>query len=103
MGPNQPEKLTPAALHKVIAAVTEQMKAASKNLEFEKAAALRDRLGVLRQQLSDMGRDNSLPKELRGPGDSPVTRRKKSRRPVQEKVEPKKSAKSSRSRKQKTK
>jgi excinuclease ABC subunit B len=96
-------ELTPAALHKVIAAVTEQMKAASKNLEFEKAAALRDRLGVLRQQLSDMGRDNSLPKELRGPGDSPVTRRKKSRRPVQEKVEPKKSAKSSRSRKQKTK
>jgi len=96
-------ELTPAALHKVIAAVTEQMKAASKNLEFEKAAALRDRLGVLRQQLSDMGRDNSLPKELRGPGDSPVTRRKKSRRPVQEKVEPKKSAKSSRSRKQRTK
>lgn len=96
-------ELTPAALHKVIAAVTEQMKAASKNLEFEKAAALRDRLGVLRQQLSDMGRDNSLPKELRGPGDSPVTRRKKSRRPVQEKGEPKKSAKSSRSRKQRTK
>ncbi len=30
------------------------MKAAAKQLEFEKAAELRDQLGVLRQQWSDM-------------------------------------------------
>ena len=30
------------------------MKAAAKQLEFEKAAKLRDQLGVLRQQWSDM-------------------------------------------------
>ena len=30
------------------------MKAAAKQLEFEKAAELRDELGILRQQLSDL-------------------------------------------------
>lgn len=59
-------KLTKEALHKVITTVTAQMKAAAKNLEFEKAAELRDRLGKLRQQLSDMSHDNTLPKELQG-------------------------------------
>ena len=33
---------------------TRQMKAAAKQLEFEKAAELRDKLGLLRQQLSDL-------------------------------------------------
>ena len=37
--------------------MTLQMKEASKNLEFEKAAELRDRLGQLRQQLADMSHD----------------------------------------------
>lgn len=59
-------KLTKEALHKVITTVTAQMKAAAKNLEFEKAAELRDRLGKLRQQLSDMSHDDTLPKELQG-------------------------------------
>ena len=73
------EALTPAALHKVIAAVTDQMKTASKNLEFEKAAELRDRLGQLRQKLADMGRDNSLPADMRGEGDNPLPKRRKKR------------------------
>lgn len=59
-------KLTKEALHKVITTVTAHMKAAAKNLEFEKAAELRDRLGKLRQQLSDMSHDDTLPKELQG-------------------------------------
>ena len=58
------EGLTKDALHKVIHTLTQQMKTASKNLEFEKAAALRDRLGQLRQQLADMAHDDTLPKEM---------------------------------------
>lgn len=65
--------LTREALHKVIQSVTQQMKQAAKNLEFEKAAALRDRLGTLRQQLSDISHDDTLPKELAG-GDMPSSR-----------------------------
>ncbi len=38
-------KMTREALNKVIKTMTLQMKEASKNLEFEKAAELRDRLG----------------------------------------------------------
>lgn len=77
----KPEKLTAAALHKVMGAVTEQMKAASKNLEFEKAAELRDHLGMLRQQLSDLAYDDTLPKELQGE-DMPKSRKiRKVRRP----------------------
>ena len=56
--------MTKDALHKVIHTLTQQMKTASKNLEFEKAAALRDRLGQLRQQLADMAHDDTLPKEM---------------------------------------
>lgn len=60
------EGLTKEALHKVIHTLTEQMKQASKTLEFEKAAQLRDRLGELRQQLSALACDDTLPKELQG-------------------------------------
>ena len=75
------EKLTKEALHKVINTVTQQMKTAAKNLEFEKAAELRDRLGQLRQQLADMSHDDTLPKELQGE-DMPSSRYvRKVRRP----------------------
>lgn len=57
---------TKEALHKVIRTMTQQMKEAAKNLEFEKAAQLRDRLGELRRQLQDMSHDDTLPKELQG-------------------------------------
>jgi excinuclease ABC subunit B len=58
------------------------MKEASKNLEFEKAAELRDRLGQLRQQLSHLSHDDTLPKELQGQEDMPDGRyRRKIRRP----------------------
>lgn len=59
---------TKEALHKVIRTMTQQMKEAAKNLEFEKAAQLRDRLGELRRQLQDMSHDDTLPKELQGDG-----------------------------------
>ena len=73
--------LTREALHKVIQTVTLQMKQAAKNLEFEKAAELRDRLGQLRQKLADMGQDDTLPKELQG-SDMPKRRyRRKIKRP----------------------
>lgn len=75
------EKLTKEALHKVINTMTQQMKTAAKNLEFEKAAELRDRLGQLRQQLADMSHDDTLPKELQGE-DMPSSRYvRKVRRP----------------------
>ncbi len=52
--------ITPEELYNKIEDVDRQMKAAAKQLEFEKAAALRDQLGVLRQQWSDMhSADNS--------------------------------------------
>ncbi len=66
-------KMTKEALHKVIHTLTQQMKEAAKNLEFEKAAALRDKLGQLRQQLSTMKYDDTLPKELQG-NDMPSAR-----------------------------
>ena len=73
--------LTREALHKVIQTVTLQMKQAAKNLEFEKAAELRDRLGQLRQKLADMSQYDTLPKELQG-SDMPKRRyRRKIKRP----------------------
>ena len=74
-------KMTREALHKVIKTMTLQMKEASKNLEFEKAAELRDRLGELRQQLADMSHDDTLPKDMQG-ADMPKRRyRRKIKRP----------------------
>ena len=58
--------MTKEALHKVIRTLSQQMKEAAKNLEFEKAAELRDKLGELRQQLSTMSHDDTLPKEMQG-------------------------------------
>ena len=58
--------MTRESLNKVIKTMTLQMKEASKRLEFEKAAELRDRLGQLRQQLADMSHDDTLPKEMEG-------------------------------------
>ena len=46
--------ITPEELFNKIEELDSQMKAAAKQLEFEKAAKLRDQLGVLRQQWSDM-------------------------------------------------
>ena len=46
--------ITPEELFNKIEELDRQMKAAAKQLEFEKAAKLRDQLGVLRQQWSDM-------------------------------------------------
>ena len=46
--------ITPEELFNKIEELDHQMKAAAKQLEFEKAAKLRDQLGVLRQQWSDM-------------------------------------------------
>ena len=46
--------ITPEELFNKIEVLDRQMKAAAKQLEFEKAAKLRDQLGVLRQQWSDM-------------------------------------------------
>ncbi len=66
-------KMTKEALHKVIHTLTQQMKEAAKNLEFEKAAALRDKLGQLRQQLSTMSYDDTLPKQMQG-NDMPSAR-----------------------------
>ena len=65
--------MTKEALHKVIRTLTQQMKEAAKNLEFEKAAKLRDKLGELRQQLSAMSHDDTLPKEMQG-SDMPSAR-----------------------------
>jgi excinuclease ABC subunit B len=80
-GSKKKAPLTKEALHKVIQTMTRQMKEASKNLEFEKAAELRDRLGQLRQQLSGMNRDDTLPKEFQGE-DMPQARyHRKIRRP----------------------
>lgn len=73
--------MTREALNKVIKTMTLQMKEASKRLEFEKAAELRDRLGQLRQQLADMSHDDTLPKEMGGE-DMPSRRyRRKIKRP----------------------
>lgn len=46
--------ITPEELYNKIEELDRQMKAAAKQLEFENAAKLRDQLGVLRQQWSDM-------------------------------------------------
>lgn len=46
--------ITPEELYNKIEELDRQMKAAAKQLEFETAAKLRDQLGVLRQQWSDM-------------------------------------------------
>ena len=46
--------ITPEELYNKIEELDRQMKAADKQLEFETAAKLRDQLGVLRQQWSDM-------------------------------------------------
>ena len=46
--------ITPEELYNKIEELDRQMKAAAKQLEFESAAKLRDQLGVLRQQWSDM-------------------------------------------------
>lgn len=46
--------ITPEELFNKIEELDRQMKSAAKQLEFEKAAKLRDQLGVLRQQWSDM-------------------------------------------------
>ena len=46
--------ITPEELFNKIEELDRQMKAAAKQLEFEKAAKLRDQLGALRQQWSDM-------------------------------------------------
>ena len=46
--------ITPEELFNKIEELDRQMKAAAKQLEFEKAAKLRDQLGELRQQWSDM-------------------------------------------------
>lgn len=46
--------ITPEELFNKIEELDRQMKATAKQLEFEKAAKLRDQLGVLRQQWSDM-------------------------------------------------
>ena len=46
--------ITPEELFNKIEELDRQMKAAAKQLEFEKAAKLRDHLGLLRQQWSDM-------------------------------------------------
>lgn len=46
--------ITPEELFNKIEDLDRQMKASAKQLEFEKAAKLRDQLGVLRQQWSDM-------------------------------------------------
>ena len=46
--------ITPEELFNKIEELDRQMKAAAKQLEFEKAAKLRDQLGILRQQWSDM-------------------------------------------------
>ena len=46
--------ITPEELFNKIEVLDRQMKAAAKQLEFEKAAKLRDQLGELRQQWSDM-------------------------------------------------
>ena len=80
-GHSADKPLTREALHKVIQTVTLQMKQAAKNLEFEKAAELRDRLGQLRQKLADMSQDDTLPKEMQG-SDMPKRRyRRKIKRP----------------------
>ena len=80
-GRSADKPLTREALHKVIQTVTLQMKQAAKNLEFEKAAELRDRLGQLRQKLADMSQDDTLPKEMQG-SDMPKRRyRRKIKRP----------------------
>ena len=46
--------ITAEELYNKIEELDRQMKAAAKQLEFEKAAKLRDKLGELRQQWSDM-------------------------------------------------
>ena len=50
----QVAEITAEELYNKIEALDRQMKAAAKQLEFEKAASLRDQLGELRQQWSDM-------------------------------------------------
>ncbi|WP_251424153.1 excinuclease ABC subunit UvrB [Veillonella agrestimuris] len=57
-------ELTPEELYNQIEELNRQMKMAAKQLEFEKAASLRDQLGQLRQQWSDMhaAKDSKLKK-----------------------------------------
>ena len=50
----QVAEITAEELYNKIEELDRQMKAAAKQLEFEKAASLRDQLGELRQQWSDM-------------------------------------------------
>ncbi|WP_288908611.1 excinuclease ABC subunit UvrB [uncultured Megasphaera sp.] len=75
-GAQQEAPLTPEALQKVIRTVTRQMNEAVKQLKFEQAAVLRDRLGSLRQQLADLSQDDTLPPALRG-RDMPKARYKR--------------------------
>ena len=51
---NKVAEITAEELYNKIEELDRQMKAAAKQLEFEKAAKLRDQLGALRQQWSDM-------------------------------------------------
>lgn len=57
--------MTAEDVHKKIDELTREMKLAAKNLEFERAATLRDQLGELRQQWSDMhdAKDSKLMKK----------------------------------------
>ena len=60
--------ITPEELFNKIEELDRQMKAAAKQLEFEKAAKLRDQLGLLRQQWSDM--HNAGESKLKKPASS---------------------------------
>ena len=75
------DEYSPDAIDKLIVQKEKEMDLAARNLEFEKAAELRDHLGVLRQQLSDLAYDDTLPKEMQGK-DMPKSRKvRKVRRP----------------------
>ena len=51
----KPEHMAPEDLHHLIEALKAEMKAAADRLEFEKAAALRDRIFELKKHLERMG------------------------------------------------
>lgn len=61
----EPEKLTPETLPGVIQAVEQQMREAAENLDFELAAALRDRLFELRGMAAQGGRKKPARRKAR--------------------------------------
>ena len=65
-GKTEAGPMTAETLHDVMISVEAEMKRAAKQLDFERATALRDKLGLLRQEWSDRHRDDDDSKVRKG-------------------------------------